>query len=132
MSVELDGSGGRRLTLQRGTRRDEDGIWSFEATLSIPEGQVTTKVWDAGDGLGLFLRDIADAWRGFDGVKEYGALEGQLHLSCRHDGLGTVVCEVALVDHQRPWRFEATLSFGAGAHLDRLASDLEAFCTGTT
>ena len=126
--VVLDGEGGRTRKLRRVKEPDADRIWTYIATLSVVEGQVTTEVWDMGKGLGPFMREIAEAWRGFDGVKGYSSLEGQ-RLSCRHDGLGTVLCEVVLAKPEPPeWRFGAVLRLGAGAHVDRLAGDLEAFC----
>jgi hypothetical protein len=60
-------------------------------------------------------------------VKEYASLEGDLALSCRHDGLGTVECEVTVRQPSPPeWSIHAVLAFGAGAHLDRVADAVEA------
>jgi hypothetical protein len=81
-----------------------------------------------GVGLGRFFRDLANRWQGFDGSKNYGTMEGQLDLSCQHDGRGTVTCMVTLRQPQPPeWSVKAELDFGAGAHLDRLANEVEAF-----
>jgi hypothetical protein len=124
--VQLDGDGGRVLTLRRVQDRDADGIWSYSAELRLPEGQMTTNIWDMGTGLGPFIREIANAWRGFEGVREYGSLEGQLWLACTHDGLGTIRCEVTL-RNPTEWALTATLALGAGAHVERLAGDVEAF-----
>ena len=44
--VLIDGDGGRALTLRRVRDRDADGIWSYSAQLRLPEGQMTTNVWD--------------------------------------------------------------------------------------
>jgi hypothetical protein len=108
-------------------------MWSYIATLSFPEGMVSIEVHDYGPWLGPFMRELANAWRGFDGLKEYRSCEGQLLLSCEHDGLGTVECRVTL---RQPWpgdwRAEAVLRFGAGAHLERLAGDVEAFVADDT
>jgi hypothetical protein len=128
VEVQPEGDGGRVLILHRLKNRDADGIWSYSAELSLPEGRVTTNVWDMGPGLGSFMREIADAWRGFDGVREYGSLEGQLGLACTHDGLGMIRCEVTVARLEPlEWSFSAALTFGAGAHVERFASDLEAF-----
>jgi hypothetical protein len=87
-----------------------------------------TSVWDNRDGLDRFLRELADAWAGFDGVKELSSFEGQLELSCRHNGRGTAECAVALGRPNAPfWLLQADMEFGAGAHLERLASDAEGF-----
>jgi hypothetical protein len=72
--------------------------------------------------------DLANSWRGFDGARDYRSLEGQLGFSCRHDGRGTVMCKVTLRQPAPPeWSVETTLDFGAGAHLERLADEVEAF-----
>jgi Family of unknown function (DUF6228) len=114
----LDGVNGRRITLSEFRHQDQDGIWSYRAVLSLPDGSVQTKVWDIGDGLVKFLRELADAWPGFEGVKEFSSLEGQLVLSCRHDGRGTVECTVSLGRLESPvWNLTAQVDFGAGAIL---------------
>ncbi|MGO9558648.1 MAG: DUF6228 family protein [Acidimicrobiales bacterium] len=118
---------GRKLTLGTDRQPDSDGVWAYRATLAVPEGTVTTDVWDIGNGLATFVREVADAWQGFEGTKEFSSLEGQLELSCQHDGVGTVVCIVRLRRPQPPeWRFEAVLQLGAGAQLDEFASEIEA------
>jgi len=63
-----------------------------------------------------------------EGSKDYGTIEGDLSLTSKHDGRGTVVCKIALRQPEPPeWTFEAIFDFGAGAHLERLANQLEAF-----
>ena len=126
--IVLDGDGGRTLTLGRLMSRDDESFWSYEATLTIAEGRVKSAVHDHGDGLAKFFDEVASAWTGFDGTKEYASLEGQLELSCTHDGRGAVECRVVLRQPWPPaWRAEAVLQFGAGAHLERLASEVRAF-----
>ena len=119
---------GRSLSLRIDQGRDNDAIWRYIASLSLPQGKVTSEVWDVGPGLATFVRDLANSWQGFEGLKEYASLEGQLLLSCRHDGKGTVECMVTLRQPEPPeWTLAALLEFGAGAHLERLANEVEAF-----
>ena len=126
--VTLDSINGRSLTLRRDLALDSERIWRFVATLSSPKGAVTTKVLDLGPGLAAFVREVAVEWSGFVGLKEYATLEGQLLLSCRHDGKGAVYCSATLRQPEPPeWSLEAELQFGAGAHLEKLADDVEAF-----
>jgi hypothetical protein len=81
--------------------------------------------------LAPFIRSLADAWKGFEGTREYASLEGQLVLSCQHDGMGTVSCAVTVCQPWPPeWSMQAVLRFGAGAHLERLAGDVDAFVAG--
>jgi hypothetical protein len=119
---------GRRLTLLRPSEKDADDIWSYHAELSIPGGRAEIAVWDIGDEIGEYIRDVADASAGFDGSKEYASLEGQVRLTCRHDGNGVVECTVNLRDPGPPgWTFEAVLHFGAGEQLSRIADEVESF-----
>ena len=84
-------------------------------------------VWVYRTGLPQFIRELADAWKGFEGVREYASTEGHLALACEHDGLGTVVFRVTVGQLWDPeWSMCAVLTFGAGAHLEQLASDAEA------
>lgn len=124
----LTAENGRTLQLQRLTSRDDEAVWEFEATLSIPGGSVTTIVYDHGTSLASFFRELADAWRGFSDIKSFGSLEGQFTIDARHDGLGTVHCDVRLRQPWPPeWEVSASLDFGAGAHLDELAKEIERF-----
>jgi hypothetical protein len=126
--VVLDGEDGRSLTLRRTAKADDESFWAYEATLRFPGGEGTTQVQDYGMHLAPFIRSLADAWKGFEGTQAYASLEGQLELSCEHDGMGTVSCAVTL---RQPspleWSVEAVVRFGAGAHLERIAADIEAF-----
>jgi hypothetical protein len=125
--VRLDAVNGRSLTLEI-LHGPEYDIWRCRATLALPEGNVSADVWDMGTGLARFFRDLANSWRGFDGSKEYGTLEGQLVFSCEHDGRGTVTCKATLRQPEPPeWSLGAIFDFGAGAHLERLADEVEAF-----
>jgi hypothetical protein len=125
--VILDAVNGRRLTMRISSQPEHD-IWRFWATLSLPEGEVTAEVWEMGAGLGPYFRDLSNSWQGFVGSRDYYSLEGQLGLSCQHDGRGTVTCRVALSQPAPPeWSMKAVLDFGAGAHLERLADEIESF-----
>ncbi|MGH3848443.1 MAG: DUF6228 family protein [Pseudonocardiaceae bacterium] len=125
----LDGINGRRLVLNRTEPGDEDGVWSYEATLLLPAGSTATPVWDLGDTLARFLRDLAESWRGFDSQRSFRSLESQLKLDCHHDGVGTVTCMVSLGSVAPPtWALTAELDLGAGAHLDEIANQAERFC----
>jgi Family of unknown function (DUF6228) len=124
----LDGVNGRRVTFSDARAPDADEIWSYRVSLQMPEGQVQAVVWDCGVDLARFLRELADAWRGFDGVKTFRSLEGQFALDCHHDGKGTAECMLTL---GRPgpsgWTLTAAVDLGSGAHLDRIALDAEEF-----
>jgi hypothetical protein len=125
--IRLDAVNGRSLTLEI-LHRPEQDIWRCRATLALPQGSVSADVWDMGTGLARFFRDLANSWNGFEGSKDYRTLEGQLVFSCQHDGRGTVTCKITLRQPEPPeWSLGAIFDFGAGAHLERLADEVEAF-----
>ena len=100
----------------------------FAATLTTESGECAVEVWEYNSGLAAFLRAVANDWAGFDGERTYATIEGHLELSCRHDGHGTVTCRVTLGQPWPPeWSMKAVLELGAGAHLERIASDVEMF-----
>lgn len=124
----LDSEGGRSLTLRRATWPDRESFESFDATLRLPSGEMTAPVWDYRGALPEFFADLAESWRGFDGAKEYDTVEGQLQLSCTWDGLGAVRCRATLGSLEPPeWSVSAVLTWGAGAHLERLAAEVARF-----
>ena len=127
-SVLIDGSNGRSLTLSNPGPHDRDDIWAYDATLEIEAGSMQARVWDDGVGLARYFRSLAEDWRGFHGQREFTALEGQLWMHSVHDGVGTVTCMVTLGRPEPPtWTLSAELLLGAGAHLERIASELEQF-----
>ena len=126
--VRIAGEEGRALVLQH-PQLDGDGGWRYTATLEFETGRASVKVWDYGDPrLPEVFRQAADQWRGFQGAIEFASIEGQLEMALTHDGKGTISC-VATVRQPWPptWRTTIELSFGAGAHAEQIARDVEAF-----
>ena len=73
---------------------------------------------------GLF-QAMADDWRGWEGEKTWGSLEGELGLRATHNGIGTVRLQVELGSGQlvgdgAGWSAVAVLELDAGG-LDPLA-----------
>ena len=126
MDVTLTAENGRTLRLSNVERCGDGRIDTFEATLTFPGGSATTTVHEFGTSLPHFFRELADAWRGFDDVKSFASLEGELTIDAHHDGRGTVYCEVCLRQPRPPeWAVCVVLDFGAGAHLEGLAGEVE-------
>lgn len=120
----LEAEDGRRLTL--GPPVGSADNFSYRAQLITETAEGSVGVWEHEIGLAKFIRQLAEAWKGFDGVKEYASTEGHLALACEHDGLGTVVCRVTIGKLWEPeWSMSAVLRFGAGAHLEGLAKDAD-------
>ena len=129
MELVLEAEDGRRLTLTNlgGSAAD----LRYSARLTTETAEAGVGVWEYDTRFPQFIRDLADAWKGFEGVKQYASTEGHLSLDCEHDGLGTVICRVTVGQVWEPeWSLSAVLRFGAGAHLERLAAESEAFFAG--
>ena len=125
VETTLTAENGRTLRLSNVVREGDGSVATFDATLSIPGGSVTTTVHEYGTWLPSFFRELADGWRGFDDVKTFASLEGELWIEARHDGLGTLYCTVHLRQPAPPeWELSAVLDFGAGAHLGEIAKEL--------
>jgi hypothetical protein len=56
----LDGVNGRRLVFSGFRFHDDPGHASYQAVMSLPEGEVTTEVFDPGSGLAAFFRELAE------------------------------------------------------------------------
>lgn len=117
---------GRTLRLSNVVRESDGSVATFDATLSVPGGSVTTTVFEFGTWLPRFFRELADSWRGFEDAKSFASLEGELLIEARHDGVGTIYCDVHLRQPAPPeWELSALLDFGAGAQVGAIAEELE-------
>lgn len=74
VETTLTAENGRTLRLSNVVREGGGSVASFEATLSVPGGSVTTRVSEFGTWLHRFFRELADEWRGFEGVKSFASL----------------------------------------------------------
>jgi hypothetical protein len=126
MDVTLTAENGRTLRLFDVVRENDGLVSTFAATLSVPGGSVTTTVHEFGTSLHRFFRELADDWSGFEDVKSFTSLEGELWIKARHDGVGTIYCEVHLRQPAPPeWELSAELDFGAGAQVAAIADQVE-------
>lgn len=111
METTLIAQNGRTLRLSDVVRESDGAVATFDATLSVPGGSVTTTVHEFGTGLPRFFRELADGWRGFEDAKSFASLEGELWIEARHDGVGTIDCKVQLRQPAPPeWGLSAVLT----------------------
>lgn len=119
-------------------RSSERGTWlllrwhqkRLIAEFEAPDVSVATDVYLLGgcDGLDNFWCDLAKAWRGWKGMREWESLEGDLGLSATSDSLGHISLEVRIQEGSPfRWKVSAMLELDAGS-LDRIASRARAFC----
>ncbi|MFI1255932.1 DUF6228 family protein [Streptomyces netropsis] len=82
-----------------------------------------------GDGLGAFLDELAEDFRGWEGARTWRSLEHDLTLSATHGTGGHVRLTWGL--QARPsaeeWRFEITTVHAAGEDMRNLAAEIRAF-----
>jgi hypothetical protein len=84
-----------------------------------------------GDGLDSFLVELAEDFRGWEGVRTWRSLERGLTLAAEHGSGGYVHLRWGL--QGRPpsdvWRFESTTVHAAGEEMRNLATELPACLT---
>ncbi len=125
--VAIVASNGRTLRISQITA-DADGGWRYTAGLSLEGAEGAVGVYDYGSPqLPIFFAELAAAWQGFEGERNFRSLEGQLTITARHDGVGTITCLITLGQPWPPaWSLQGELDLGAGAHLEGISSDLAA------
>lgn len=77
------------------------------------------------DGLADYFADLSSDWRGWQGVRTWSSLEGELNLAASHNG--HVQVEVRLQDSSYAnWTVRTTVTLDAGEQLSAAARDLKA------
>lgn len=109
--------------------RQEADYW--QADLKGRELSCSASVYAfMGDGIDEFFRSMARDWRGWDGVRSWSSLEGELELEASSDGRGHTRLRLRMaLDPARDWRIDVVLVIEAGS-LDELAAGAKALVTG--
>ena len=108
---------------------EADGVLSpggsefYLVTLRENQFEVTGRVYafDPYDrGLVKFFADLAEKWKGWDGLKTWTSLEGEFELECSHDRVGHVTTKATI--HSNPygngWTGEIRFDIEAGSLKD--------------
>jgi hypothetical protein len=109
--------------------RSHAGLWAVRARLRVPglEASALVHLSDDQEGeLPAFFAALAEDRKGWPDVREWRAREGGLHLSCTHDGRGTVSMGTELRELNLGWVVRAIVPIDAGT-LDQVAADVAAF-----
>jgi hypothetical protein len=72
-----------------------------------------------------YFAELAENWRGWNGIKQWNSLEGELQISSESDSLGHVTMDITLESYGS-WKSQITLVFDAG-QLDDISSKIKAF-----
>ena len=81
------------------------------------------------EGLPKFFAELANDWRGWDGVRHWSSLEGEFEIDCEHDRLGNISTVARLHKnryHGVGWTGEIRFEIAAG-QLDEIAKELTRF-----
>lgn len=94
----------------------------FIATLSDPpfHGEVGASTYVTGP-VSAFFREMAEAWTGWDGVKRWAALDGELSLSATTSRLGQVALKIELATLTSTMSTNLALEAGS---LERIAREV--------
>jgi hypothetical protein len=106
-------------------------VASFTATLTADGMEASTGVYVmGGDGVANLFEAMATEWRGWDGVKGWESLEGDLEVAAQHDRLGQITVRITLRHNLPPeWEARADLTIDPGEQLEVAARDLRRFFT---
>jgi len=123
------GYGPEGMFILNDPKRGDDGeLWSVAATLEV-EGLRATKEISVHyatcmDELIAYLDDLAEHWQGWNSVKTYQSLDGDLTLKARHDGTGHVLLDVELKRNLPPdeWSARGQVVTDPGAQMAEAAS----------
>jgi len=117
---------GASLTL----RRVDEHEW--HALLEAGNLRAETPVYVEGhfhesSSFARLFQEMARDWRGWDDVRKWATLEGEVELGFSIDRLGHVTVRIRmLLDAVRAWRVEATVMLESG-YLDELARQAATF-----
>jgi hypothetical protein len=134
-AVRMGGEGKRaiKLCFRRLTRsfpeEEDDPMRDFIVTAHSEAVQieVVVRTW-GGDGLDVFLAELAEDFRGWNGARTWRSLERDLTLSAEHAG-SCVRLTWGLHDRfpDDEWHFEATTDHAPGEDMRNLAVEMGSF-----
>lgn len=129
--VEIKSSeGSARLTLSEPeTVRGGDPPGYFTATVSDTDLRAVSRVYAYGAAsIADLFEGLARDWRGWEGERSGGSIEGDLLLDCTSDRLGHTFVRVTLIagSYDHDWRAEISIRLDA-AQLGGLAKQTRSF-----
>lgn len=78
-----------------------------------------------------FFDDLAGSWRGWEGERYFGSLEGDLDLRATHDGHVRLAVRLRAVDAPGNWNVYATVTIDPGEDISSAARDVRALVEGS-
>lgn len=129
--VEIKSSEGPACLTLSEPQKDsgESPIVYFAASVRDTNLRAVSRVYAYGaENIASLFEDVARNWRGWEGEKSGGSIEGDLSLTCESDLLGHTFVRVTLASgpYDHNWRVEVTIRLDA-AQLDGVAKQLRSF-----
>jgi len=108
----------------------QDAVLDYLVSITgegLEAGAIVTSL--EGDSLDAYLSDLAERFRGWEGVREWRSLEGQLRIVAKWESRGHVTLRVHLRSTHHPDAWEASVGFDveAGAEMVALSTDVARF-----
>ena len=129
--VEISTEPGRGSVRLRGAERPwNDEVLDFQCELA--DAGVNAATWVrtlGGDGIAPWAADLAESYRGWDGVRTWESLEHDLRIDAMHDGRGHVRLRFVIrgprAYESDAWEASVVVTLDAGEGMRRLAAELD-------
>jgi hypothetical protein len=132
----LNREGAMTPVVIKSTQRSRSLVFSdrkddcFNVELTGDGVSASKRIWSYDDTSHLIelFDSIAKSWKGWDGVKSWEAIEGDLSIEASSDGLGHIRLQVILRNHnpEDNWKVDAPLFLDAGS-LEQVAHEVRRF-----
>lgn len=100
----------------------------FRVTLKTENMKASSKVYifdPFDEAFCCYFAELAANWRGWNGIKQWNSLEGELQISSESDSLGHITMDITLESYGN-WKSQIIFIFDAG-QLDDISSKIKAF-----
>jgi hypothetical protein len=130
MNLVIQSEGSISLTFHSRTIGENGWVSAYFVTAEAPNFKAAVEVDNApyGSPPSELFGEFAAEWRGWQGVKQWQALDGEYALSATADSAGhvTLVAKLNTASYPSTWEAKVSLVLEAGA-LDRLAAEAKEF-----
>ena len=129
--VEISAEPGRGSVRLRSAERPwNDEVLDFQCELADVGVKAATWVRTlGGDGIVPWAADLAESYRGWDGVRTWELLEHDLRIDAMHDGQGHVSLRFVIrgprAYEPNAWDASVVVTLDAGEDMRRLATELD-------
>jgi len=113
MELEVKGSQGYKMLFH--SREHDKNKWLsyYSVTLIAPSMEATVRVDNAPYGVSPvnLFSEISEQWKGWEGEKSWGSLEGEFNLSVKNDSVGHVIFFTSVQTEAYPQNSKMVIEF---------------------